>query len=375
MDKSPHLTPQTSHTPRICLFSQRHLQRLVSRCAEYEFEDIICQVDDAHLLTPEPHQWFTPGQKVSSRLAQHLPVHPSLGVRKLRLAKAYDLFVAICQFPRDVLSINAVKDWKTPCRTSICWIAEIWAGELPKLKGILKILSQFDYVIIPCKATLEPLKNVLGKRCVYIAPGIDTLNFCPYPNPPARCIDVYSMGRKSLITHQALLKMAEQKRIFYIYDTCECMQTLVPQQHRSLLANTTKRTRYFITNAPKINRTFETKGQTELSYRLLEGAASGAIMIGAYPESIYQGHFSLPDAVIQIPFDAPDIDEIIAALDSQPERLKAIRIGNITDCLLRHDWIYRWRQVLEMAGLEPSPALLAREKRLKHLAESVNQDR
>jgi len=41
----------------------------------------------------------------------------------------------------------------------------------------------------------------------------------------------------------------------------------------------------------------------------------------------------------------------------------------MAECLLRHDWVYRWRSILDMVGLEPTPALLAREKRLKELAE------
>jgi hypothetical protein len=42
--------------------------------------------------------------------------------------------------------------------------------------------------------------------------------------------------------------------------------------------------------------------------------------------------------------------------------------------LLRHDWVYRWRTILEAVGLEPTPALVAREKRLKALAERVERD-
>lgn len=375
MDKTQNPRPDISASPRICLFSQRHLQRLVSRCAEYEFEDLICEIDDAELLTPEPYRWFRFGQKVANQLARHLSVASvNPGIRKVQLNKSYDLFVAICQFPRDLLSLNAIEGWRHRCRTSVCWLAEIWACEVSKLKGHLKMLSQFDYVVIPSMGSVQPVKRVIGQRCVYIPAGIDTIRFCPYPDLPFRCIDMYSLGRKSPVTHQALLKTAEQGQIFYIYDTFENMETLLPHDHRILVANIAKRSRYFIANAPKIDRQFETNGQGEISYRFFEGAASGTVMIGDFIESgAFRKCFDWPDAVIYMPYNTVEIAEILAELDSQPERLKKIRKNNVIQSLLRHDWVYRWRAILDIVGLEPQPALIAREQRLKKLAEDIKK--
>lgn len=373
MDKTQNSRPDISASPRICLFSQRHLQRLVSRCAEYEFEDLICEIDDAEVLMPEPRCWFRFGQKVANQLARHLSVASvNPGIRKLQLNKNYDLFFAICQFPSDLLSLNAIDGWKQRCRTSVCWLAEIWACEVCKLKGHLKMLSQFDYVVIPSMGSVQPVKDVIGERCVYVTAGIDTIRFCPYPNPPDRSIDVYSMGRKSPITHQALLKMAEQRKIFYVYDTFENMKTLLPRDHRILVANIAKRSRYFIANAPKIDRQFETNGQGEISYRFFEGAAAGTVMIGKHPENeVFRKYFDWPDAVINVPYNTPNIADILADLDAQPERLEKIRKNNVVQSLLRHDWVYRWRAILDIVGLEPRPALIAREERLKKLAQDV----
>jgi len=375
MDKI-HSTESAELTkPRICMFSQRQLQRLVSRGAEYEFEDLICEIDNVEMLTPEPYRSFAIGQKVTNQLARWVSIASvNPGVQKLRLNRNYDLFIMICQFPRDLLSLNAIKEWRQRCRTSVCWLSELWAVELPKCKGHLKLLSNFDYVVLPCCGSIQAVKDVIGDRCVCLPPGIDTVRFCPYPNPPVRSIDVYSMGRKSLITHQALLKMAEQNRFFYIYDTFENMETLLPRDHRILLANIAKRSRYFISNAPKFNQQIETGGQTEISYRFFEGAASGTVMIGETGENeSFKKHFNWPDALIHVPYDTVNIIEILADLDSQPERLAEIRKNNVVQSLLRHDWVYRWREVLDMVGLKPRPALIAREERLKKLAGDVTK--
>jgi hypothetical protein len=168
--------------------------------------------------------------------------------------------------------------------------------------------------------------------------------------------------------------MLEDRRIFYLYDTFESMHTLLPRDHRILLANIAKRSRYFIANAPKINLESETGGQREISYRFYEGAASGTVMIGEIGQNeAFKKHFGWPDSVIHVPFDSPNMAEVLADLDSQPERIGEIRKNNVVNSLLRHDWVYRWRAILEMVGLEPKPALIAREKRLGKLAESVTK--
>ncbi len=74
-----------------------------------------------------------------------------------------------------------------------------------------------------------------------------------------------------------------------------------------------------------------------------------------------------------MPYDAENIAEVLADLDSQSERMREIRKNGVVQSLLRHDWVYRWRAILDMVGLEPRPALIAREERLKKLAGDVER--
>lgn len=360
---------------RICVFSQRNLQGLVSRCASYEFEDVLCEIDQVDLLAPQPSPSYRLRQKLSNRVARHASIaRLNPGIRKLHLENNYDLFLANCLSPTDLLSLNALKGWRQRCRTAVCWLAEIWVGELHKWKGHLKILSQFDYVILNCSASVQPIQDKIRRPCFYMPPGVDAIQFCPYPDLPVRCIDVYNLGRRSAVTHEALLKMAEQKKIFYIYDTINKLDTSNPSQHRKLLANVAKRSRFFFANAGKIDLPSETHKQGEIGPRFFEGAAAGTVMLGEYPQNdAFKNNFEWPDAVIEVPFHSPDIAEILANLDSQPDRLKEIRKNSIVQSLLRHDWVYRWRAILDIVGLEPRPALLAREQRLKKLAEDVKK--
>ena len=82
------------------------------------------------------------------------------------------------------------------------------------------------------------------------------------------------MGRRSQITHQSLLRMVQESGIFYLYDS---MSATFPannaKEHRALLANLAKRSRYFIVNPGKIDRQEERGNQIEIGGRYFDGAA------------------------------------------------------------------------------------------------------
>ena len=66
--------------------------------------------------------------------------------------------------------------------------------------------------------------------------------------------------------------------------------------------------------------------------------------------------------------DGSDVLEVLAALESEPERISAISRRNAVEALLHHDWAYRWREMFRIARIEPSPGLATRERRLSELA-------
>jgi len=374
IDQNPNFN--TKNDPRICVFSQRHLQQLLSACGDYEFEDLLCELDDVDILNAQPSRGFKTTKRISNQLARRTTfscLNP--GVKNQSIDKNYELFFAKFLLQEDLLSLNALKKWKERCKVAVCWLAEVWVDDVKKWKGYAKILSKFDYVILNCFESVKPMQDLINRPCFYIPPGIDAVKFCPYPNPPSRSVDVYSIGRKSQVTHKALLKMAEQKKIFYLYDTIIRKETARPTEHRSLIANIAKRSRYFLVNPAKINRQIQTGGQNEIGFRYFEGAAAGTVMIGDHPKTkIFEEHFGWHDSVIRTPFDSPDIAGILAELDSQPERIAEARKNNVVQSLLRHDWAYRWNSVLKITGLTPTKALANRLQQLKKLAEEIKSE-
>src|SRR5260370_3761442 len=121
-----------------------------------------------------------------------------------------------------------------------------------------------------------------------------------------------------------------------------------------------------ITGGSKVNKVVgEQVGPT----RLFEGAAGGAIILGTAPQCPeFHQCFDWPDAVIEVSPESGDIAAVIDQLDAQPQRIERARQTNAVRCLLQHDWVYRWEDILSMVGMEPLPQLHQRKSRLSAIA-------
>jgi len=166
--------------------------------------------------------------------------------------------------------------------------------------------------------------------------------------------------------------MVAENGIFYLHDSIAGDQAINLMEHRALLANVAKRSRYFIVNPGLIDRPDKRGDQIEIGNRYFEGAAAGTIMVGERPQNTeFERLFDWPDAVIHLPYDSIKIETVIDELDRDPEKQDRIRRTNVVQALTRHDWAYRWEAVLKTVGLEPMPQLLERKERLKRLADAV----
>jgi len=361
-----------SGKPRISVFSLRNIfGKALNRGPHVEFEDIICEVDSAELIAPE----LDPSSRRASfatRLAYHAPVLLNPGIARIPVRQEYDVLFAICGFPQDLIMFDAIEDLRGACRISVCLLDELWIKEIAKHRHFLKILAKFDIVMPFQINTVKPLSEEIGKACVHLPLAIDAIRFCPYPDPPERVIDIYSMGRRSKVTHQKLLEMARDSGLLYLHDTISGSQAIDLEEHRAQMANLAKRSRYFLVNPGKFDEPQETGRQVEFGYRYFEGAASGAIMLGERPDNeLFPRLFDWPDAMVHVPHTASDIDRVIRELDRDVERQDRIRRTGMAQTLMRHDWVYRWERILEATGLQPMPGLSARKTRLKRLAETV----
>ncbi len=342
------------------MYSQRGIYpRDAWRAPHYEFEDIVCGIDSVDLVAPRPTAHFGRDNRRARSLAGHFGINLSLGVPRTPVAGRYDMLFALLSFPKDLLNFNLGRDWRDRCATSVCLIDEIWLRSIPEGRRYLRNLSQFDHIVLYYSQSVEAIGALTGRECFFLPPGIDALSFCPYPDPPDRVIDVYSLGRRSKETHRKLLEMAGRRDFFYVHDSLAGDQVIDWNEHRRLLANMAKRSRFYIVNPGLIDRPEIRGDQIEIGNRFFEGAASGCILVGEIPRNeAYENLFNWPDAVISLPFGSDRIEEIVDEFDRDPDREEALRRNNIVQALRRHDWAYRWEAILKLAELDPSPGLI-----------------
>jgi hypothetical protein len=215
---------------------------------------------------------------------------------------------------------------------------------------------EFEDAILNCNDTAEPLRKVIATDCRYLSPGVDAIRFCPYPDPAPRSIYVYSLGRRAPVTHEALLRHCERERLWYVHDTINIhqpKQTDDPVAHRMLVANISKHSRCFVANSAKIDLKSDMLGRAKVGFRFFEGAAAGAVMFGEPPDTeVFRSLFDWPDAVVRAPYDSHDAPTMLSAPDREPERMSRIRLKNVVNSLLRHDWLH---PLANLARTEPEP--------------------
>lgn len=355
----------------------RTFSRKVFECGLYEAEDVLCAVDAVDLIGLEAAPNFRSRERWLDRFIfrdlSHQLHRLNPGLKPTRLTRDYDLFVTFTPSYEELLYINAIENWKDRCKTSVCWIDEIWTASLDKYRHWLPVFAQFDHVCVTHHQTAGALADVLGRPVIWVPAAVDALRFTPFvtATPPARGIDAYSIGRRRPGIHAALDDLAHSTPFFYVHDTYRASTAEVydPAAHRDLFANTAKRSRYFVVAPPKFDSVHETAGQVEVGYRYYEGAAAGCVLIGESANSeAFTQLFPWDDVLVPLAPDGSDTSCTLRALSSDPQRLDTISRRNAAHSLLRHDWSYRWRTILELAGVTSSTAMSNRAARLRERA-------
>jgi hypothetical protein len=354
----------------------RRVSRQAAWCSNYEFEDVIGAVDDLHLVELEPTERFEWRQGLVHRAAWRR-WHPSLlrlnpGVRRIVVDRDYDLFVFVCMNVWDLLYLNAIRGWRERCAVSICFMVEFYAGLADKYSHFLRLLDDFDHVSLSFSGSVAAVERLAGRPCHHVPLAADLARFTPYPDPPPRVIDVLSMGRRAEPLHQALLGLSEERGLFYLHDTVpgSLVRPSSVAEHRNMLANSAKRSRFFITYPAKFGDE-ENQGQSEVGARYFEGLASGALLLGQAPSApAFRQDFPWPDAVVEARPDGRDIAEVLAGIGEMPDGVQRLGARNAVHALRHHDWGHRWHSLLRIAGSAPSPAL---ERRLTGLLTLADQ--
>lgn len=367
--------PAVNQPARVLLVSQRAAARQVSRALQYEYEDFVQSVDSADLVASARSDLPPSMVRRATALASHLAPGASrlLEGECPDVRDGYDLVFVGIESLHDLEFVRPLTWLLRRARVSVCLVDEVWRKGLERRTGELRLLSQFDHVLVGTAGAVDAVTELTGRPTSYFPPSVDALALCPYPDALPRVIDVYSMGRRPPVTHAALLELARRRQWFYLYDT---LAGTAPdhRQHRRHLAELLKRTRLFLAYPGKMDAPEETGGQQELGYRYFEGAAAGAVLIGEAPANPwFEKLFGWKDAIVHLPYDASSPEVLLAAFEHATVREQAIRRNNVVESLRRHDHLYRWADVLRLAGLPEMPAMEHRRRELRERADLLER--
>ncbi len=370
-------TVSTNSQPRVLIPSLREIREQAANACLYEFEDVISSVDHVDLLNLKhdfPHsrriyrlaKYGTKSEKFASAVASFSP--------QLELQRDYDLLFLILDNPWQTWLLNGIKNWRDRCRFVACYIVELWEKDLEDWQLLQGPFENLDHIFLGHNHCVDALSKRINRPCSYLPPAVDAGLFSPLSLQSIRGVDVCYIGRRSPEVHRSLKELMSEQDFFYYYDTASRQKLNIdnPKEHRMLLANLFKRSRYTVVHFAKFNRPESTGGEQEIGYRFFEGAAAGTVMLGTPPKTeIFRQLFDWPDAVIDVDVDNGDIVNLIADLDAKPELLARIRRDNVVNALQRHDWLHRWRQVLATLNLPQTSDMQARDQYLKGLSKTL----
>ncbi len=381
-------------SPRTLVASEFNAGDRAHFAQAYEFCRIVTECDDADLVAPGIDNYL------QRYLSPFLPAHDShnvqrdfnrlvnglrkgLGlknrpiIRPIDLTRNYDLFFFVAWSPQSLVELSRIKNWRGRCKIAVAYLFELWSSTLGMDSPYLRLLDQFDHAFLLHSASIPHLSRYTSTPCSFLPTAVDCLIATPYPSPPERVIDIYSIGNRAISLHRQLVALAQHRGLFYIYDSLSSTDSRVKDwsEHRLLLANMIKRTRYFIGFNPATLQTAKANkiaGEQVVPSRLFEGAAGGAVILGTAPRcQEFHASFGWPDAVIEMSPEVADVAAVIDELDAQHQRIERVRQTNAVRCLLQHDWVYRWEQILSTVGLDPLPQLHDRKARLSRIAASA----
>jgi hypothetical protein len=365
--------PAGVEPPPALVFSERNAVARKWHAIQYEFEDVGIESGIGEIVAPALRP-LTPLSRATyriNRVAGRRPMLVEVGLEDVRITRDYELLFAFFAFPTDIPHLQHLKGWREHCKKAVAFIGEIYSHDIEPVMPNLELLREldFDRVYVFNARTAATIESIVRCPVEFLPLATDGFRFSPYPKVPPRVIDLYQFGRRSDATHAAALELALADELYYVYDTIFNVPLEDPRAHRQLVAHTMKRAKYFFAYRPGEDRA-RAAADDGLSARYFEAIGGGAVLLGSRPGAKeFDACFPWEDCVIEIPFEATNLREILAELEADPVRIALARKHNIVESLRRHDWGHRWARILDDVGVARPAALDARLAAIAELAD------
>ena len=338
----------TRSNRKVCIVSQRENRNKFSSCCGYEFEDVVQSLENAEIYAPRLKSIEHWQHRMRRFLCQRTSLFEKMpsGAKSRPLADHYDLFACVVQKPVDILSIDALGDWRKRSDLAVCILEEVWPRKIDQYKPLIKSLSRFDLIACSFADSCERLSELTGTPVIHLPYAVDALRFMPTRPDVDRPIDIFYLGRRRPELHDALLAYTRKNELFYHYDTFSSLPIANDHQgHREHLAYMIRHSKLFLVDYAKKGHADESDSQVGWGPRHIEGMAAGAVQVGyAPPSADYLENFDWPTAITRLSEDADAAVEKMSAMLADPAALDNMRAQTFAHVGRRHDWLQRWRR-------------------------------
>ncbi len=171
--------------PRVCIPTSRKFTRRVYQTGHKEAQDVL-ESPEVDLIELEPRAGFQTREYWHKRLMyrdlSRKSAYVNAGLKPVRLTREYELLIVLCQTYAELFYVNAIQNLKDRCTTTVCWIDELFAADLPRFKYWLPSLRRFDHVVLGMNGTVKALSEAIGRPCHYVPGAVDAIRFSPYPH-------------------------------------------------------------------------------------------------------------------------------------------------------------------------------------------------
>lgn len=341
----------------------------------YEFEDRAAALLDASIVAPMHRRGSERRERAIKAAAKRWGPGAGLSPRYSRPTTddVTDVLLMHCQFPGDSLLLHATPDWRRRTGVAIAFIEELWCASMDSWGGTLRLFEQFDHVYVGISASAKQLAERLDTPVSYLPYSVDTTRFAPRDPDAVRPIEVLTVGRRSPVTHAALLEWSIREDRFYHFDSFTAKRCHDLAEHRIMYSRLHQNSAFAIANRGVGAATAHNGGEEALPARYFETAAAGGVLVGQ-PPSVpeFTAEFGWDDAVIEAPFDDADMPARITELAKDPARLNRLRRRNIAETMRRHDTAHRLDTMLREAALEPPQRVIEAVEERVNTARSIS---
>lgn len=282
-----------------------------------------------------------------------------------------DLLIVDCMGVGDLRMVPDLRSLLRRADRAVCNVTEIWSHTVSR--RTVQLLRAFDFIASGCATSVDPIADHTGRPVHYVPPAVDALAWSAPDACPPRSIDVFLFGRKHQKWHDALKEDSAGCDYFYLYDTVHARDPISLPEHRAKFRELNQRSKINVVNIAKVNHTADRGVDEEIGFRYFEAAAAGCALVGYRPATEHWSRlFGWPGSIVDVPLDDPPaLVRAVRGLLEDPGALQALSRRNRAESLLRHDALYRWMDIFKSIGIEPTPEMEARRRRLARESDAL----